>query len=153
MSRGRRRVGVVLLLDPPVADEVQGLRRALGDTSLAAIGPHLTLVPPLNIAESRVGEVIGTLRMAAGAQPGPISLVLGPVLTFLPISPVLYLGIGASDETELGALDRLRSTVLDGPLGRPQRWPWAPHVTVCDEVPDGAVDESAAVAFGGYAVE
>ena len=139
-----------MLLDPPVAGEVQGLRRALGDGSLAAIGPHLTLVPPLNIAEGQLGDVLATVRSAAAAEPGPISLVLGPVLTFVPASPVLYLGAGGSEPSQLAALDRLAGAVLQGPLGRPRRWPWVPHVTVCDEVPGEEHAAAAVRALASY---
>jgi 2'-5' RNA ligase len=132
----RRRLGVALLLDLPVSLEVEGLRRALGDSSLGTVAPHVTLVPPVNVKAADLDDAISVLRAAAAAQDGPLSVELGPVATFVPASPVVYLDVGGPD---LERLARLRSAVLAGPLLRPERWPWAPHVTLADQAaPDDA---------------
>lgn len=146
--RARRRLGVALLLDPPVSLEVQGLRRALGDSSLVAVGPHLTLVPPVNVRESDIGHALRVMRDAAAAQDGPLSADLGPVATFVPASPVVYLAVGGPDIDRLASL---RSSVLSGPLTRPERWPFVPHVTLADEA---SLEQAAAAldALGHYAI-
>jgi 2'-5' RNA ligase/GNAT superfamily N-acetyltransferase len=142
----RRRLGVALLLDPPVSLEVEGLRRALGDTSLGTVAPHVTLVPPVNVRAADLDNAIAVVRSAAAAQDGPLSVELGPVATFVPASPVVYLTVRGPD---LDRLARLRSAVLAGPLLRPERWPWAPHVTLADEAsPDDA--EMAVAALRHY---
>jgi 2'-5' RNA ligase len=121
---------VALLLGPPVAFEVQGLRRALGDSSLDRIAPHLTLVPPVNVRADALEGSLVALRAAASGQPGPLELDLGPATTFLPINPVVFLAVSGPG---LEALARLHRAVSAGPLLRPERWPWRPHVTLCDE--------------------
>jgi GNAT superfamily N-acetyltransferase/2'-5' RNA ligase len=134
---------------------VDGLRRALGDASLATIAPHVTLVPPVNVAESDLGAAIGALRWAAAGQEGPLALALGPVATFYPLSPVVYLAVGpagANDRSHLEALAQLHRHVLSGPLARPLRWPWVPHVTVLDEAPAAKI-EAAVGALGSYRAE
>ena len=55
----RHRLGVALLLDPPGSFEVDGLRRALGDTALGAVPAHVTLVPPVNVRSEHLGEPCG----------------------------------------------------------------------------------------------
>ena len=132
-QRRRRRLGVALLLDPPVANEVDTLRRALGDTTLGRVAPHLTLVPPVNVREDQLASALSVLREAAARQRGPLELALGPVSTFLPVNPVLYLAVGAEDPSEMGALARLHDSALAGPLSKPERWEWAPHVTLHDD--------------------
>ena len=62
---------MALLVPEPVAAEVDGLRRALGDGSLGRIPPHLTLVPPVNVAEDDVPKALSVLRQAAAARPRP----------------------------------------------------------------------------------
>jgi 2'-5' RNA ligase/GNAT superfamily N-acetyltransferase len=127
----RRRLGVALLLDPPGSIEVDGLRRALGDSSLDAVAPHLTLVPPVNVRAGDLEAALAVVRRGAGAQDGPLEVDLGPVATFVPVSPVVYLAVGGPD---LDRLAQLRSAVLSGPLLRLDRWPWVPHVTLADQV-------------------
>jgi 2'-5' RNA ligase len=123
----RRRLGVALLLDPPVADAVDGLRRALGDPSLGRVRPHLTLVPPVNIRGDQLGAALARVRSAA-ARTGPLQLTLGPPATFLPDNPVLYLEVGG----DLERLRALRDAAFAPPLERTLSWPWVPHVTVAD---------------------
>jgi 2'-5' RNA ligase len=124
----RRRLGVALLLDPPVADAVDGLRRAVGDPSLGRVGPHVTLVPPINVRADQLGAALEAVRAAAAAQAGPLTLTLGPPATFLPDNPVLYLEVGG----DLEALRDLRDAVFVAPLARSLTWPWIPHVTLAD---------------------
>ena len=125
----RRRLGVALVLPQPVADEIDGLRRALGDPALDRIRPHVTLVPPVNVAEDRVDEARRVVRAAAAAR-APLTLELGPPATFLPDNPVLYLAIGGGAE----ALVALRDAVFVEPLARSLTWPFVPHVTVADGI-------------------
>jgi 2'-5' RNA ligase/GNAT superfamily N-acetyltransferase len=130
----RLRLGVALLVPSPAREEIDGLRRALGDPALGRVPAHLTLVPPVNVRQESLGEALATLRRAAAAGPGRLTLTLGPVTTFLPGSPVIYLAVGG----DLEALHGLRDRVFSGPLERPLSWPFVPHVTLADQAdPDG----------------
>jgi 2'-5' RNA ligase len=140
----RHRLGVALLLDPPAASEVDGLRRALGDTALGAVPPHVTLVPPVNVRAEDLGEALRVLRDAASDQSGPIAVELGPVTTFMPASPVVYLAVGGPD---LDRLARLRQAVVAGPMLRPDHWPWVPHVTLTDDAPAERIEAALAALF------
>jgi 2'-5' RNA ligase len=121
------RLGVVLLVPPPAAAEVDGLRRAMGDRALDRIPPHITLVPPVNVNEERLDDALGAVRRAAaGAR--PLSLVLGPPATFLPVNPVLYLAVDGDTDR----LADLRAAVFVPPLERSIDHPFVPHVTLAD---------------------
>ena len=76
----KARLGVALLLPAGVSAEVDGLRRALGDGALGRIPAHLTLVPPVNVREDRLGHALAVLRSAAAAVVGrgglPVDLVV-----------------------------------------------------------------------------
>jgi 2'-5' RNA ligase len=120
-------------LDPPVANEVNGLRRALGDESLDRVPAHITLVPPVNVPEAFLPAAVEVLRRAAQAQAGPLVLAIGPVASFLPASSVLYLSVGGPGSRDLS---RLHDEISAGPLRKPLRWPWVPHVTVRDGLPE-----------------
>src|SRR3546814_14307584 len=102
----RQRLGVVLLVPQPLATEVDGVRRALGDGALARIAPHITLVPPVHVAERDLPEALAIVRRAAGAS-RPLHLTLGPVVTFAPVNPVAYIHVGGYEE-QLSARPKLR---------------------------------------------
>jgi len=130
MAQGKYRLGVALVLDPPLADEVDGLRRALGDPGLGRIPAHLTLVPPVNVRRDMLVAAAARLRAAATKVAGPVQLTLGSVASFLPLNPVVFLAVGGDTEE----LRRLRDAVFAPPLERRLSWPWVPHVTLADGI-------------------
>jgi 2'-5' RNA ligase len=142
----KRRFGVALLVPTPVDHEVDGLRRALGDPALDRIPAHLTLVPPVNVRDDRVDDALTVLREAS-AVVEPFELELGPVTSFLPVNPVVYLDVGG----DLEALHALRNAVFTDPLSRELTWPFVPHVTIADDAPDDRI-EAAVVALSTYRV-
>jgi 2'-5' RNA ligase len=146
VASGRRRLGVALLLDPPLSDEVDGLRRALGDPSLGRVKPHVTLVPPVNVRATDLTAALARLRRAAAGVRSPLHLTFGPVSTFWPDNPVLYLDVGG----DLPELRRLRDSAFAPPLERTLSWPWVPHVTLA-ETADEARIHAAVPALDRYA--
>src|SRR5687767_4081710 len=128
----RQRLGVVLLVPQPLATEIDGIRRALGDGARERISPHITLVPPVNVAERDLPRAFALVRSAA-ATVAPLALRLGPVATFAPVNPVAYLRVGGAPPV-LDALERLRTSCLQGPLARTSDHDFVPHVTVADEL-------------------
>ena len=146
----RQRLGVVLLVPHPIATQVDGLRLALGDGALGRIEPHITLVPPVNVAERDLPKAFSIVRTAATTV-APLSLRLGPVTTFAPVNPVAYLRV-AGEPQVLEALERLRAGCGQGPLERPQDHDFVPHVTVADDLAEGRI-ESAVWALADFAAE
>jgi 2'-5' RNA ligase len=133
-----------------VREEIDGLRRACRDGSLAMVPPHITLVPPVNVRTERVTDALEVLRAAAATVPASgLRLHLGPPATFEPEIPVLYLAVGGEDADLLRSL---RDAVFTPPLERSVSWPFVPHVTLADGLPP----ERLAWAMGcldGYEVE
>lgn len=133
MAANRRRLGVAVLLDPPLSHEVDGLRRAVGDPSLDRIPAHVTLVPPVNVRHEDLPAALAILQHAAATtRPAPLTLTLGAITSFLPANPVLYLGVGG----DLEGLRALRDAVFAPPLERKLSWPWVPHLTLADGAPE-----------------
>jgi len=120
---------VVLTLPAPVAAEIDGLRRALGDGTLGRVEPHLTIVPPVNVALGGIPDALALVRDAAASTP-PMALGLGPATTFWPATPVVYLAV----DGDVDPIRRLHSALDVGPWVRPTTWPFIPHVTVGDDV-------------------
>jgi 2'-5' RNA ligase/ribosomal protein S18 acetylase RimI-like enzyme len=141
----KRRLGVALLVPPPFDREVDALRRACDDGSLARIPAHVTLVPPVNVREDAMADALAVLRRAA-ASARPLTLQLGPPATFLPDNPTLYLSVSGAGVT---ALQALRDRVFVPPLERPLTWPFVAHVTLADEMEPDRI-AAAIEALAGY---
>lgn len=142
----RQRLGVVLLVPPPVSTEVDALRRALGDEDPTRIAPHVTLVPPVNVRDDEVDDAVRVLRAAAATVGGPLRLALGPVTSFAPVSPTIHLAVGGDVE----AVHRIRDAVFRPPLARPLTHPFEPHVTL---VEGSAAIDAAILTLAGYRAE
>lgn len=138
------RLGVALLVPHPLDREIDALRRATGDGTLGRVPPHLTLVPPVNVRQDRVGDALDVVRHAAAAS-RPFRIELGAPATFLPDNPVLYLPV----EIGVEEVEALRHRVFCAPLARPLTWPFVPHVTVADEAEPARI-AAAQVAMSGY---
>jgi 2'-5' RNA ligase len=141
----KRRLGVALLLPEPVNTEVDALRLACDDGALGRIPSHATLVPPVNVRENAMDDALRVLR-EAGAATRRFTVQLGPMTTFLPVNPTLYLAVsgpGADD------LRQVRDRVFKPPLERPLTWPFVPHVTVADEMDPDRIG-AAVEALAGY---
>lgn len=136
-----------MLVPSPAREEIDGLRRALGDPALARIAAHLTLVPPVNVREDDVPRALDVLRSAA-VETRSLDLTLGPPASFMPDNPVLFLKVGG----DVDGLLALRDRIFRPPLERRLTWPYVPHVTVCDDTTPERID-AAVAALADFAVE
>jgi 2'-5' RNA ligase/GNAT superfamily N-acetyltransferase len=131
------------MVPEPLATQIDGIRRALGDGALGRIPAHITLVPPVNVPERDLPAALAVVRRAA-ADTAPLELQLGPVTTFQPVNPVAYLAVdGEADQMD--SLTQLRAGCLTPPLDRPQEHDFVPHVTVADELAPLRLDAAPAV--------
>ena len=120
----RRRLAVALLIPPPTAFEIDGLRRALGDRQLGRIDPHVTLIPPINVREEEVADALAVVQAAAAGREA-MTLSIGPVETFGPRSPVRFLAVAPWEPVA-----DLYRACWSGVLERPEKRSFHPHVTV-----------------------
>jgi 2'-5' RNA ligase/ribosomal protein S18 acetylase RimI-like enzyme len=129
--RRRRRLTVSLVATGPVADEVNGIRRALGAAELTRIPPHVTLVPTVNVSDDDLQAACDLARQVAG-RTKPLHLKIGPAATFMPRNPVCYLAVSA-DPATLMVLQTMFAALNTGPLAPPanrKHRPYAPHMTI-----------------------
>jgi 2'-5' RNA ligase len=142
----RRRFAVALMVPEPWRTEVDALRRAVADPRLDRIGPHITLVPPVNIAAEDFSDALRVVRETAAAH-RPLELTVGPVTTFLPGSPVAYLAVHPVEPV----ID-IHRAVNRPPIERREERPFVPHVTLTT---DETSERLAAIvaALGGYVRE
>lgn len=143
----RVRLASALLVPEPFAREIDGLRRAMGE-SIERVPPHLTLVPPINVRDDDVDGAFAVLRRAA-ANVAPLPVTLGPATTFHPVNPVVYLGVGGAG---VGEVHALRDAVFVEPLHRDLTHDFVPHVTIVESTTPERI-EAALVALADYQVE
>jgi len=141
---GRARLLVAYLLRAREEIEVDVLRRVLRSSEIGRIAPHITLVPPVNIAQARVSELSRQLEEAVTTV-APVSLWLRGAETFQPQQHVLYLPVYG----ELGELGLLRDRCRVGEFAVTERRPFVPHVTVKSHA-DGDIVASARVLLGAF---
>jgi len=131
----RRKLGVALLIPRNLAPEIDGLRRALGAPDVTQVPPHITLVLPTNVRTEDVDGAIAFVRDAAAAEQ-PIDVVIGPLDTFYPVTPVLYLRVSGPG---LDTITRLRDALDAGPLAQELVHPFVAHVTLNGEASDAQI--------------
>lgn len=131
----RRKLGVALLIPRNLAPEIDGIRRALGAPDVAQVAPHITLVLPINVRDEDVDAAIALVRDVAAAE-NPLDIVIGPLDTFYPVTPVLYLRVSGPG---FDTITRLRDALDAGPLAQELTHPFVPHVTLNGEATDAQV--------------
>jgi 2'-5' RNA ligase/GNAT superfamily N-acetyltransferase len=141
----RHRLLVALLIAQPVLSEIDGIRRALGSNQLERIPPHVTLVPPTNVADDALVAAERVVREAASGFE-PVALTLGPPATFPDNESVLFLAVSA-----VPSLTVLRQALLDGPFAGRDRTDRAfvAHVTL-DSRRERFVDDRMLGDLSGY---
>ena len=64
----RRRFAVALIAPPVEAAEIDTLRRAVGLVEPFHVAPHVTLVPPVNVAEEDLADVKAQAHLGCDSQ-------------------------------------------------------------------------------------
>lgn len=131
-------IGVAVPIPEPFLGELGAYRERFGDPLAHAIVAHITLVPPLDLAdEAHLGDVLAHLERTA-ATLAPFPLVLAGAGTFRPVSPVVFVPI-AEGEAEVRQVE---AAVRRGPLDRPLVFPFHPHVTVAHDLDEEWLDQA-----------
>ena len=142
----RRNIGVAIGIPEPFRSELQDWRERLGDPQAKYIPPHVTLLPPTAVAAELIGSVEDHLRVIARVE-RPFPIVLRGSGTFRPVSPVVFVPLVAG----ISDCERLEVQVRSGPLARPSRFNYHPHVTVAHDVPEDVLNRAFADLADYYA--
>jgi 2'-5' RNA ligase len=128
-------LGVAIAIPEPHASVLSRWRRRVGDAQADLIWPHVTLLPPTPVEPIRMGVIEEHLTAAAASRP-PFVMHLSGTGTFRPVSPVVFIQVARG----LSDCEMLEKIIRRGPLQRQLDFPYHPHVTVAQDVPDGALD-------------
>ena len=117
----------------PAATRIDGLRMALDDPTIDGLGPHITLVPPVNVRDDALEAAFALLWGQAGTP--PVVTGIGPIRTFSPANPVLYAAVA-----EAASLGFLRHAMFQPPLSRPLSHSFVPHITLNPRASDAQIE-------------
>lgn len=126
-----RDIGVAIGIPEPFSTELQTWRERLGDPNATRIPPHVTLLAPTALRTADLGRVEEHLQ-AIALHESPFRIHLRSSGTFLPVSPVVFVNLVEG----ISQCELLQERVRTGPLNRPLRFPYHPHVTVAHDLDD-----------------
>ena len=130
-------IGVSLAVPEPWGPQLQEYRVGLGDTPAAGIPTHITLVPPVEVAEAALSGVVAHLESAA-SENAVFDVHLRGTGTFRPVSPVVFVSLVEG----IAGCELLAKTVAQGPLARESEFPYHPHVTVAHHLSEELLDRA-----------
>jgi len=132
-----RTIGVAVPVPEPWAGELGGWRSKVGDPAAANVPPHVTLLPPTELVDGQDEAADGHLAWVAGRH-RPFELHLRGTGTFRPVSDVVFVAVASG----ISECEGLAADVRSGPLYRPVRFPYHPHVTVAHDLAEDRLDEA-----------
>lgn len=131
------RIAVAIPVPPPFDAVIACQREAAGDPMAWSVPPHVTLVPPVDLAERALPAVEEHLVDAvAGMEPFEIHLC--GTDTFRPVSPVVFVALSSGADEVAALEERVRS----GVLGSERAFPFHPHVTLAQAVSEDRLDRA-----------
>jgi 2'-5' RNA ligase len=135
-------IGVSVAVPEPWGSRLQEFRVANGDEQGAAIPTHITLVPPVDVADEELADVERHLAAVAATSPAYAVHLRGSG-TFRPVSPVVFVNLVEG----ISQTEQLADDCRRGPLGLDLDFPYHPHVTIAHLDDDALLDR----AFAGLA--
>lgn len=131
-------VGVAVAVPEPYGSYLRDCRASFGDPEAHRIPPHITLLPPTEVACANEDAVVEHLdRVAATSH--AFTVHLRGTASFRPVSPVVFVQLVAG----IAECERLETAVRSGPLDRDLAFYYHPHVTVAHHLSDEQLDRAA----------
>ncbi len=128
-------IGVSVAVPEPWGSELQQYRIDVGDDSARHIPTHITLLPPHEVATDHVDGILTHLDEVAAQAPA-FRVHLRGTGTFLPVSPVVFIGVVEG----ISGCEQLAGHVQQGPLAIDRAFPYHPHVTIAHDLPEARLE-------------
>ena len=128
-------IGIAIAVPEPCASQVREAREAFGDPQARSVPTHVTLLAPTHVPSEMLAGIEEHLAAAARAAQ-PFRITLRGTGTFRPVSAVVFLALAEG----IAGCEQLERSIRSGPLLRRRNFPYHPHVTLVQEVPEAALD-------------
>ena len=130
-------IGVSIAVPEPWGSRLQEYRVTNGDALGSTIPTHITLVPPVEVDQDRLGDVEDHLAGVAGRS-AAYGIHLRGSGTFGPVSPVVFVNLVEG----ISQTEQLAHRCRRGPLALELEYPYHPHVTVAHLLDDDGLDRA-----------
>jgi 2'-5' RNA ligase len=118
----KQRYALVAYVRGPAGELVENLRREL-HPDLPHIGAHLTILPPRPLLDTETSALQQLERICS--QEEPFEVQLGPVETFVPITPTVFICVDS-----VSRMCSLHKRLNEGVFAFKEEWPYIPHLTI-----------------------
>jgi 2'-5' RNA ligase len=135
-------LGIVVPIPEPWSQLLVDWRAKVGDPQASLVPPHVTLLPPTEVAVADRPAITAHLAEVARCHP-PFAMHLSGTGTFAPVADVVFVAVARG----IGNCELIANDVRQGPLARSLAFPYHPHVTVAHDVPGDMLD----LAYSGLA--
>lgn len=130
-------IGVTLDVPEPFASALRQARLSYGDERAMWVPTHITLIPPVEIPADSWPVVQSHIRSVAN-DTSPFVIELRGAGTFLPTSPVVFVTVARG----ISECQTLSTSLRSGVLNQPLAFPYHPHVTVAQQVPEDVLERA-----------
>jgi 2'-5' RNA ligase len=137
-AHGPCTLGVAVAVPEPFGSHLRDCRASFGDPEADRIPPHITLLPPTDVAHGDLAAVVEHLERVAAAS-RTFTVHLRGAASFRPVSPVVFVQLVAG----IAECERLETAVRSGPLARDLAFHYHPHITVAHHLTDDRLDLAA----------
>lgn len=136
-------VAASISVPEPYASELRDARERFGDAAARTTPTHVTLLGPTDVGEA-VASDFETHLTAVAAAHAPFDIHLRGTGSFRPVSAVVFVALAEG----ISSCEQLAASVRGGPIKREHDYPYHPHITVAQDVPDEALDRAFAELAG-----
>lgn len=136
-------LGIAIEVPDPLGTLLTQWRIKVGDPLGHLIPPHVTLLPPTDVAGMAPGAVHEHLT-AVSDRHSPFQLHLAGTGSFRPVSQVVFVTVAEG----ISGCELLAGDIRSGLLSRPLAYPYHPHVTIAHDVPPEMLDTAYAGLVG-----
>lgn len=128
-------LGVAIAVPDPLADRLTEWRERVGDPQALLVPPHVTLLPPTEIAGLAPVAVREHLEAVATSH-APFRIHLAGTGSFRPVSQVVFVTVADG----ISPCELLAADIRTGLLSQSLEFPYHPHVTIAHDVEEDMLD-------------
>lgn len=130
-------VATAIAVPEPWAAQLRDARQSYGDPAASGTPTHVTLLGPTDIDEPMLRAYEEHLEQVAGSNPA-FRIHLRGTGSFRPVSAVVFVALAEG----ISSCEQLAAAVRAGPVHREHDFPYHPHITVAQELPEPVLDRA-----------